>query len=141
MRHPISRLNPFGLFAAAALICTIPAQALAQDAEEPQDAAEADEAAEEQPLIVAPEILDLYAGSYELQPGFVLTITLEDGHLFGQASGQPQFELFAESETRFYLKVTEAQIEFHTNDDGQVDSLTLFQGGQELPARRTDLTD
>jgi CubicO group peptidase (beta-lactamase class C family) len=77
--------------------------------------------------------LESYVGTYELAPGFNIEITRDGQQLFGQATGQGQFELFASSETEFYLKVTPAQIHFHVGDDGYVTSLTLFQGGQEVP--------
>jgi hypothetical protein len=32
--------------------------------------------------------------------------------LFAQATGQEKFEIFAESETKFFLKVVDAQLEF-----------------------------
>ena len=38
------------------------------------------------------------AGRYQLAPNFVLTITREREHFFTQATGQPKFELFAESD-------------------------------------------
>ncbi len=82
------------------------------------------------------EILDRYLGVYELQPGFKITITREGTQLKAQATGQPQFDVFPQSETRFYLKVVEAQIEFTVGADGNAESLTLFQGGQEMKAPR-----
>ena len=52
------------------------------------------------------------------------------------ATGQQMFEIYPQSETKFYLKVIEAQVEFHLGDGGVADSLTLFQGGQEMVAPR-----
>ena len=45
-------------------------------------------------------------------PTFRITVTLEDAGLAIQATGQPRFPVFAESETSFFLKVVEAQVEF-----------------------------
>lgn len=81
---------------------------------------------------VAEEILDSYLGVYELMPGFNITITREGAQLMGQATGQSSFEMFPRSETEYYLKVVDAQIVFNLNDEGAVESLTLFQGGQEI---------
>ncbi len=36
-----------------------------------------------------------------------------------QATNQPKFPIFAESETEFFLKVVDAQIEFFKNDKGE----------------------
>jgi tetratricopeptide (TPR) repeat protein len=87
-------------------------------------------------ITVEPEILQTYVGVYELQPGFTMTVTLEDGHMMVQATGQAKFEIFAMSETRFFLKVVDAQIEFIRDDAGVAESLTLFQGGQEVPGTK-----
>ena len=87
---------------------------------------------------LAPEHLEVFVGRYELAPGFVLTITLEDGRLMSQATGQAKVPIFAESETRFFLKVVDAQLEFTLGEDGTATRLVLFQAGQEIPAKRID---
>ena len=94
--------------------------------------------AERQEAEIDPAVLDRYPGRYQLFPGFSIDVTREGDRLFAQATGQPRFELFAESETRFFLKVVDAAIEFHGGEDGRADSLTLFQGGQELPGARVE---
>lgn len=87
-------------------------------------------------VITPPEsVLESYVGVYELAPGFSITITREGSQLFGQATGQSRFELFAKSDTEFFLKVVNAQITF-SSKDGRVDSLTLFQNGQTIPGKR-----
>jgi hypothetical protein len=85
---------------------------------------------------VAEKILQQYVGDYELQPGFVLSVTLEGTQLFTQATGQVKVEVFAESETKFFLKVVEAQIEFVRDDSGKVTKLILYQGGQRMEAKK-----
>ena len=50
-------------------------------------------------------------GVYELAPGFQLTLTREGDQLMGQPTGLPKAELFPESETKFFLKVEDTQIE------------------------------
>ncbi|WP_298778563.1 serine hydrolase [uncultured Polaribacter sp.] len=87
-------------------------------------------------IVVSAEVLKTYDGAYELQPGFVITVTSKGNQLFAQATGQPQFELFAESETKFYLKVVKANIEFHKNEEGQINALTLNQGGRAMKAEK-----
>jgi len=83
---------------------------------------------------VDPAVLQQYAGTYEIQPGFNLVMTVEDGHLMSQATGQAKFELFAESPTKFFLKVVDAQVEFTPNANGKFD-LILHQGGQKIPGK------
>ena len=82
------------------------------------------------------ETLESYVGSYELNPGFVITITRDGKHLFIQATGQGKNELFAKSDREFYLKVVNAQINFNINDKAVVESLTLFQNGQTIRGKR-----
>ncbi len=87
-------------------------------------------------ITVAAELLKSYEGSFEIQPGFDLTITSKGNQLFAQATGQQQFELFAESKTKFFLKVVKASVEFHENEKGEIDALTLYQGGRAMKAKK-----
>jgi hypothetical protein len=63
-------------------------------------------------------------------------MTLEGGQLMTQATGQQKFPLFAESETKFFLKVVDAEVEFVKNDKGEVTGLVLHQGGQDIKATK-----
>jgi CubicO group peptidase (beta-lactamase class C family) len=87
---------------------------------------------ERKEVLVAPAILAKYVGVYEVAPGFNLVMTLEDGNLMTQATGQPKFQLFAESDTKFFLKVVDAEVEFFKNANGEVTHLVLHQGGQDM---------
>jgi CubicO group peptidase (beta-lactamase class C family) len=82
------------------------------------------------------ETLKSYEGAYPLSPFFVLTVTVEEGKLMVQATGQPKFEVFAESPTKFFYKVVDAQITFEPVKDGKSPSLTLHQNGNDLKASR-----
>jgi D-alanyl-D-alanine-carboxypeptidase/D-alanyl-D-alanine-endopeptidase len=93
---------------------------------------------ERKAVTVDPKLFDKYAGRYELAPNFVLTITREGEHLFAQATGQPKFELFAEGEREFFLKVVDAQITFEVEGSGIVNQLVLHQAGRNAPAKRID---
>jgi hypothetical protein len=81
---------------------------------------------------VTSAILAKYVGVYEVDPGFDLVMTLEDGKLMTQATGQPKFQLFAESDTKFFLKVVDAEVEFFKNEKGEVTHLVLHQGGRDM---------
>jgi CubicO group peptidase (beta-lactamase class C family) len=76
--------------------------------------------------------LQKYVGAYQLAPGAVMTITLEGAGLMGQLTGQGKLPVFAQSETLFFLKVVDAQIEFAA--DGS--SLVLHQNGRSTKAAR-----
>ena len=75
------------------------------------------------------EQLQKFVGEYELAPGFSIKVTLEDGHLMGQATGQQKFEMFAESQNIFFLKIVDAKIEFIAETDGTVTKMILHQNG------------
>lgn len=87
-------------------------------------------------IAVNPGILAQYAGTYELRPGFDLVITLEGDQLFSQATGQGKVQVYAETETKFFLKVVDAQIEFFKDDKGAVTHLVLDQGSAHIKAAR-----
>jgi tetratricopeptide (TPR) repeat protein len=80
--------------------------------------------------------LDTYVGTYELAPGFNIVITREGKQLYGQATGQEKFELFAKSNVEFYLKVVNAQILFNINEQAIVESMTLIQNGQKINGKK-----
>ena len=82
------------------------------------------------------EIMEKYVGVYEIAPNFEISVTLEDGKLMTQATGQGKFEIFAESQTKFFLKVVDAQIEFMDNNTGNYDAFILYQGGLKIPGKK-----
>jgi CubicO group peptidase (beta-lactamase class C family) len=87
---------------------------------------------ERKEIAVSPAILEKYVGTYELMPNFDIVVTLEGSQLMSQATGQSKFPMFAESETKFFLKVVDAEVEFFKNDKGDVTNLILHQGGHDV---------
>jgi hypothetical protein len=85
---------------------------------------------------VSPGTLAKYAGTYALAPGADVTMSVEDGRLMTQITGQPKLELFASSETRFFLKVVDAQVEFYSDASGRVTHIVIHQGGRDTKALR-----
>ncbi|SHN09332.1 CubicO group peptidase, beta-lactamase class C family [Cyclobacterium lianum] len=88
-----------------------------------------------QAVDVAESTLEEYVGVYELAPEFSITISREGMQLYLQATAQPRFELYAESDSLFYLTVVEAKVSFERKD-GVVESLALFQGGSETQGKK-----
>lgn len=103
---------------------------LAEGAEPPAPARPAKVAA----LSVAE--LDALGGRYALAPGFVIVVTRKGQSLFAQLTGQPEFEVFPESATKVVWTVVPASATFTLGPDGKATSLTLHQGGRDLPAPR-----
>ena len=89
---------------------------------------------ERKEIEVDANLLRQYTGDYELSPGFILSIGLENGQLTAQVAGQEKTILFAERDDFFYLKLTDFQVEFIKGPEGRVERLNLYQGGQKLPA-------
>jgi D-alanyl-D-alanine-carboxypeptidase/D-alanyl-D-alanine-endopeptidase len=87
-------------------------------------------------VTLAAAVLDKYVGVYDAQPNMALTVTREGASMFVQLTGQPRFQIYAEGEGEFFLKVVEAQISFIKGADGSVASLVLHQNGGNLPAKK-----
>ncbi|MGX1788641.1 MerR family transcriptional regulator [Bosea sp. NPDC055332] len=77
-------------------------------------------------------------GFYKHPTGLIMAVTLEGDRFFLQLTGQPKVELFAESDSNFFLKVVPAQLTFMLTDNGPAEALTLHQGGYEAVATRID---
>ena len=115
------------------------AEAFFEDAMEPEEE-EAATASDFDPATYDPEDFDEFVGRYALDaaPDFILTFSREDETFYTQATGQQQLEIVPTSDTTFTLLAVEASVEFHRNDDGEVDSLTLNQGGEQRATRLED---
>jgi CubicO group peptidase (beta-lactamase class C family) len=91
-----------------------------------------------QAVAIDATILKNYVGTYEISPAFKITVTQEGNDLFIQATGQPKVNIYAESETKFFLKAVTAQIEFERNDSNKVERLKLNQNGMTLTGNKID---
>jgi CubicO group peptidase (beta-lactamase class C family) len=83
-------------------------------------------------------ILEKYTGRYQLAPSFIITITREGDQLYAQATNQPRFEIFAESEREFFFKVVDAQLTFVVDSSGRATSVVLHQNGANAPGNRVE---
>ena len=93
---------------------------------------------ERKEIKVPHDVLAKYVGSYELAPGIFITMSLDGNQLFTQLTGQPKFEVFAETEKDFFLKVVDAQLTFDMDDQGKVTGLVLHQNGRDQTAKRSE---
>lgn len=91
---------------------------------------------ERKAIAVASSTLDKYVGEYQVAPNLTITVTNENGKLMSFVTGQPKTELFAETETGFFLKTVDAQITFVKNAEGKVTGLLLHQGGRDTQATK-----
>jgi len=94
-------------------------------------------ASERKEVPIAAAVLADYAGTYQMAPALNCIMTVEDGHLMSKLGNQPKVQLFAESETRFFLKVVDAQVEFFRDPATHaVTRLVLYQGGGEHEGKK-----
>ena len=89
---------------------------------------------------VAPNILKRYVGEYELAPGAVVKVTLENGKLMVQFPGQPRLQVFPDSNESFFYKGDDAQITFRRDAEGGYSHLILNRAGIGTYARRAATT-
>lgn len=84
----------------------------------------------------AVELLQSYVGRYELAPGVLFDVDLEDGTLYVRLTGQSRYRVVPESETSFRYEVVDARLTFEHDAAGAVTGLRLSQAGTEQPARK-----
>ena len=70
-----------------------------------------------------------YMGAYGLTPDKSLVISLENGYLMAEITNQPKMQLLSESETKFFAKIPDIQIEFFNKKD-KISHLVLHQDGE-----------
>lgn len=80
--------------------------------------------------------LQPYPGAYQLAEGFILTVFIEDGRLFGQATGQGPFAMAPAGEHEFVFPAAGIRVVFDRDSAGVAQSLTFFQGEQVTKAPR-----
>lgn len=92
---------------------------------------------ERKEVAVDPAVLSRYVGGYALGPGML--IALEGGQLTSKLGTQSAVPIYPESETLFFAKMVDAQIEFPPTDAGaKATELTLHQNGRSQKAKRLD---
>lgn len=82
------------------------------------------------------EVLNKYIGSYQIAPETFVEITVENGQLFGQATGQNKVLLTSKKEDYFFIKGTDIRIEFNKDTSNLISELVLIDGGKIIHAKR-----
>jgi hypothetical protein len=82
------------------------------------------------------ERLEPLVGSYEITPMATMIVSVEGNQLVSKLGAQAAVPLFAESATKFFPRVVEAEIEFELGADGKATALVLRQNGQQRRAPR-----
>ena len=87
-------------------------------------------------VAVGADVLARYAGVYKLNDQMNVTVRVSGDKITAQATGQGEFEIFAESKIRYFAKVAPIVMTFGEMADGKAASFVLEQGGSKLTARR-----
>ncbi len=80
--------------------------------------------------------MDRLQGRYELAPTFIFDVKVVDGRLMVGVTNQPTHEVYAKSESRWFYKVVDAELEFELGDTGPAKSVILHQNGIRQQAKR-----
>lgn len=91
---------------------------------------------EKKAVQIDPGLLDAYVGMYELEGERSIKVFKEGDRIFAEFVGQGTAELFAESETKFFMKEADIEISFVKDESGNVAHLIIHQGGEETSAKK-----
>ena len=87
---------------------------------------------------IDPKLFDEYVGQYSFlsDPEFVLSFWREGEKFLLQPTNQGRIEIFPESDTKFFLKIIEAQATFVHDAHGKVTGLVWRQNGEDNQAKK-----
>jgi hypothetical protein len=80
------------------------------------------------------DTLMAYVGDYELQPGFIVKISMKGEDLIAQAAGLEDVVLRPKSTVEFEVAGADARLSFHRDSSGQVSLMKFYQGDQVVNA-------
>jgi Domain of unknown function (DUF4440)/Domain of unknown function (DUF3471) len=73
-----------------------------------------------------------YAGTYELAPGVIQTVSREDDNLYAQREGRDKVQISPESTDLFFKKNVEGRYLFRRDDHGKVDALVDRRNNEDV---------
>jgi uncharacterized protein len=87
---------------------------------------------------IDPKVFDEFVGQYRFpdSPDLVLSFWREGDKFFLQATNQMKVEIFPESETKFFLKIIDAQATFVRDARGKISSAVWRQDNQEIAIKK-----
>lgn len=92
-----------------------------------------------EPLQLELELLQTYAGEYEVMEDYFVTLTVEDGKLVMRATDDPEPSVGrAQSETKFFFNEINLMMDVDRDEDGTVTGLRLMQGAYRASGSRID---
>lgn len=88
----------------------------------------------EKTVDIAIDILDSYAGIYQVIPGLILKIDRKGGGLF-VTSGKAQRSFKPKSENAFFREESDDALVFHKTEEGNISHVVIRQGDTDIVAR------
>jgi uncharacterized protein len=87
---------------------------------------------------IDPKLFDDYVGQYTLEgdPDFIFSFLREGDKFFIAPTQQDRVEIFPESETKFFLKDTNAQVTFLRDVQGKVAGFIWSRDGIDYPGKK-----
>jgi CubicO group peptidase (beta-lactamase class C family) len=82
------------------------------------------------------EQLDRLVGRYTLSPGVILTVAVEDAHLYVRENDEPRQELLPESPQDFYSANSSDECTFKPAEGGPAQVLVLHLDGKDVELKR-----
>lgn len=86
-------------------------------------------------VALKPDQLLKLVGTYEYSPDFLIEVTVSNGKIYLQGTGQPQLRLRPMNEFQFFLKEADLEIHFQV-ENGEITGLVIHQYGNEMPAKK-----
>jgi CubicO group peptidase (beta-lactamase class C family) len=77
------------------------------------------------------DTLVAYCGNYELQPGFVAIISMDNEKLFVEGPGLPKTPMVPLSSTKFDVKAGQSIVIFIKDESGKVTKIKVLMNGEE----------
>ncbi|MCP4545081.1 MAG: beta-lactamase family protein [bacterium] len=97
-----------------------------------------DPALRHKPLELDLELLNMYAGEYELMPGYIVKLSVEGNSLMVEAPEHEREAVEAQSETLFYLPGGAALMQVDFIDADTIRGVRIQQGANSFPCRRLE---
>jgi hypothetical protein len=87
-------------------------------------------------VAIAPAEMAPYAGVYQLTPAVQITVTITDGQMWVEATGQGKVRAYASSKRDFFIKEDDLSFTFVTDSSGATTELVLHEGGGSSHAKK-----
>lgn len=96
---------------------------------------------EKKPVKVAEDILESYVGIYKINNGNYREVIKKGDKLFTQRTGGPMFPIYAESNSRFFYKMSFSRLSFVKDKNGKVVKMVMYRPEGDEEAIRVEKSD